>query len=71
MTGPVPPPASRPLSLSLSPSRTGMAGMSQRAPNKRTERDGGGGGGEEQKHCPQDGERSIVKKTDSLCGRTG
>lgn len=32
-------------------------------------REGGGGG--EQTHCSRGGERSIVKKTDSLCGRTG
>ena len=32
---------------------------------------GGGGGGGEQTHCSQGGERGIVKKTDSLCGRMG
>lgn len=30
-----------------------------------------GGGGEEQTHCSWGGERGIVNKTDSLCGRIG
>ena len=33
--------------------------------------EGWGGGGGEQTHCSRGGERGIVRKTDSLCGRMG
>lgn len=33
--------------------------------------EGWGGGGGEQTHCSRGGERGIVNKTDSLCGRMG
>lgn len=66
MPEPVPPP---------SPSWPGMAEMSQRAPNKRMEgsegMEGCGGCEGEQEHCSLDGERGIVKETDSFCGRGG